>query len=63
MKVSFERETIGTDHDERIGLAFSFGKYFNSTDWVFGVTLYWNCVQYWFGISISKTNKDYEGDE
>jgi len=63
MKIGFDKYTTGTDHNERIGLAFSFGRYFNSTEWVFGVTFYWNCMHYWFGISISKTYKEEEWEE
>ena len=59
MKISFEREVLGTNHNERIGLALSYGKYFGDTDRVFGISLYWNGGEYWFGVSIS-TNKEYE---
>jgi hypothetical protein len=58
MKISFEREVLGTNHDERIGLAFSYGKYFTIQERTFGVTLYWNSVEYWFGISFTPNEED-----
>lgn len=54
MKISFENEVSGTDHDDQIGFTFTYGYYFKQ-DRVFGVKWFWRGLSYWRAITFSST--------